>query len=191
MKGQKWVFLPAHPKGELSTICLPVYPSIHSSVCLSIHLPLCHPFTHPSIHPSIYPIHQPTNPSIIHSDLLIIYPSHFLFSQRMQDQIQYTETPTLSFSHLGNFHMKRPATCFCRGQKLWLDPPPTGVMTAASIVRLWTQTQDLRKGTWTCLEDGTGCRPAALSHRVKSQDFKIVQNSHGSAPGSWNVDSIG
>ena len=87
--------------------------------------------------------------------------------------------------------MNRPATCFCRGQKLWLDPPPTGVMRVASIVRLWTQTQDLRKRTWTCLEDGTGCRPAALSPRAKSQDVKIVQNSRGSASRCWNVDSVG
>ena len=160
---------------SLPSVCPSIHPFIHLSICLSILLT----FYLSSIHPSIYPssIHLPNppiHPSTIHLDLLIIYPSHCLFSQRMQDQIQYTETPTLSFSHLGNFGMNRPATCFCRGQKLWLDPPSTGVMTVTSIVRLWTQTQDLRKGTWTRLEDRTGCRPAALSHRAKSQNFKTV-----------------
>lgn len=68
MKGQKWVFLPAHPKFCIypSLYHLSARLSIHSFICLSVHPSPTLSSIHPSIYPSIHLPNPPTHQSIHH-----------------------------------------------------------------------------------------------------------------------------
>lgn len=110
----------------------------------------------------------------------------------MQDQIQYVKETHAFILLPWNFHMNRPVTCFsAEGRNSGLTPTHRGNDSCLNCEALDPNVQDLRKGTLDMFRRRDWCRPAAPSPRAKSQDFKIVQNSHGSASRCWNVDSVG